>query len=78
MYPILCKNLNIVMYRKFRNIPLFLNISLIYSSSLNLEVGRYGGQQHEKTDQTDPQSINLYICNGWVNKTKWFEGAIIV
>ena len=37
-----CSNLCIVMYRKFRNVPLFKFFSLICSSFWNLKVGKYG------------------------------------
>ena len=36
-----CSNLCIVMYRKFRNVPLFKFFSLICSSFWNLKVGKY-------------------------------------
>ena len=36
-----CSNLCIVMYRKFRNVPLFNFFSLICSSFWNLKVGKY-------------------------------------
>ena len=51
-----CSNLCIVMYRKFRNVPLFKFFSLICSSFWNLKVGKYAYTQN-------------HFCNSFI---EWF------
>ena len=45
-----CSNLCIVMYRKFRNVPLFKFFSLICSSFWNLKVGKYVKAISQRSD----------------------------
>ena len=51
-----CSNLCIVMYRKFRNVPLFKFFSLICSSFWNLKVGKYA----EPTLLTGSRGLDAY------------------
>ena len=43
MCPYFCKNLSIVMYRKFRNVPIFKDFPPICPYFLSLRVGKYDG-----------------------------------
>ena len=46
MCPYFCKNLAIVMYRKFRNVPIFKDFPPICPYFLGIKVGKYGTHVH--------------------------------
>ena len=59
-----CKNLPVVMYRKFRNVPIFKDIPPICSYFLGFRVGKYGNALSRGISTC---TLNLYLNIGGSN-----------